>query len=109
MSAHRKRIEPIAWVSGIVLGAVVGVLLSAWASPPFGIAAGVVVGLVIALSMRRGRGSRGWSDVHGESTLGEADSSDTIRRPVVKGTPSSADLPVMPGLNSGGGSASGGS
>lgn len=96
--AHRLRSELTAWLSGAALGGVVGVALGAWSTPAVGIAVGTVFGLLVAFSIRRGRGSRGWSDADGESTLGEGSSSEGIPRPFVKGSPSAADLPVTPGM-----------
>ncbi|WP_336631134.1 MULTISPECIES: hypothetical protein [unclassified Microbacterium] len=109
MGTHRIRSELVAWVSGAGLGAIIGIPLGMWSTPVLGIVVGVIVGLLVALSIRRGRGTRGWSDTDGASTLGEGGSSDTIPRPFVKGSPSSADLPVTPGLGGGGGTSGGGS
>lgn len=88
----------IAWISGAAIGAVVGVPLGSWTSWPVGVVAGVAVALVAALSIRRGRGAQGWSDVDGESRMGEGGLAAGTSRPFVKGTPSAADLPVTPGM-----------
>lgn len=88
----------IAWISGAAIGAVVGVPLGSWTSWPVGVVGGVAVALVAALSIRRGRGAQGWSDVDGESRMGEGGLVAGTSRPFVKGTPSAADLPVTPGM-----------
>lgn len=91
----------IAWISGAAIGAVVGVPLgswTSWTSWPVGVVGGVAVALVAALSIRRGRGAQGWSDVDGESRMGEGGLVAGTSRPFVKGTPSAADLPVTPGM-----------
>ncbi|MBG0717572.1 hypothetical protein G3N18_05675 [Microbacterium sp. 2C] len=98
MSTRRLRSELVAWASGVALGALVGIALGAWSTPLVGIVVGAVFGLLVALSVRRGRGSRGWSDVDGDSVVGEGSSSEGIPRTFVKGSPSPADLPVTPGM-----------
>ena len=98
MDTRRRRSELIAWVSGAGLGAVVGIALGTWSTPSLGIGVGAVTGLLVALSIRRGRGEHGWSDADGESIVGEGSSSEGVPRPFVKGSSSAADLPVAPGM-----------
>ena len=98
MAMSRAGAELSAWGGGAVVGAAAGVALGALSSWQVGVGTAIVIGLLVALSIRRGRGGQGWADEDGESRLEEGRAEPGIPRSFVKSTGSPADLPVTPGM-----------
>lgn len=98
MAMSRAGAELSAWGGGAAVGAAAGVALGALSSGQVGVGTAIVIGLLVALSIRRGRGARGSSDDDGQSRVSEGGAEEGIPRSFVKSTRSPADLPVTPGM-----------